>query len=63
MKIDVQGVDATDLTPREAFTLTEMVSDAVEADTSQSPGHVEILTDDGVVLGHPNDGTGDGDSA
>ena len=63
MKIDVPGVDATDLTQIEAFTLAEMVSDAVEGDTSQSPGHVEILTDDGVVLGCHDDGTGDGDSA
>ena len=47
MKIKVNGVEATDLTPTEAFTITEIVSDAVEGDTSQSPGHVEILTDDG----------------
>jgi hypothetical protein len=47
MKINVQGVDATDLTAIELATLAEMVSDAVEGDTSQSPGDVEILTDDG----------------
>lgn len=47
MKIKVNGVDATDLTAGELATLAEIVSDAVEGDTSESPGDVVILTDDG----------------